>query len=151
MIPAESAHDTIAALGEVGLLQFKDLNADKSAFQRTYANQVRLQGGVCACLGGVGAAVACVGAWVASNSLQITPHRKCCGWPCKRPAGQAVRRDGPQDQVFSRPGGCGRFAPHAHKPAAPPPAGVTSIAVIPARQAHCCCLCSCTCSWRRPA
>ena len=41
MIPAESAHDTIGALGDVGLLQFKDLNADKSAFQRTYANQVR--------------------------------------------------------------------------------------------------------------
>ena len=41
MIPAESARDTIAALGEVGLLQFKDMNADKSAFQRTYANQVR--------------------------------------------------------------------------------------------------------------
>jgi len=40
MIPAESAHDTIGALGDVGLLQFKDLNADKSAFQRTYANQV---------------------------------------------------------------------------------------------------------------
>jgi V-type H+-transporting ATPase subunit a len=42
MIPAESAHDTIGALGDVGLLQFKDLNADKSAFQRTYANQVRI-------------------------------------------------------------------------------------------------------------
>uniref|UniRef100_A0A7S0VDC6 V-type proton ATPase subunit a n=1 Tax=Polytomella parva TaxID=51329 RepID=A0A7S0VDC6_9CHLO len=41
IIPAESAHDTIAALGEVGLLQFKDLNHDKSAFQRTYANQVK--------------------------------------------------------------------------------------------------------------
>lgn len=41
MIPAESAHDTIGALGDVGLLQFKDLNADKSAFQRTYANQVK--------------------------------------------------------------------------------------------------------------
>lgn len=40
MIPAESAHDTVGALGDVGLLQFKDLNADKSAFQRTYANQV---------------------------------------------------------------------------------------------------------------
>jgi len=40
MVPAESAHDTIGALGDVGLLQFKDLNADKSAFQRTYANQV---------------------------------------------------------------------------------------------------------------
>eukprot|EP00878_Enallax_costatus_P010440 GHUV01010898.1.p1 GENE.GHUV01010898.1~~GHUV01010898.1.p1 ORF type:complete len:788 (+),score=229.98 GHUV01010898.1:234-2597(+) len=41
MIPAESAHDTVGALGDVGLLQFKDLNADKSAFQRTYANQVK--------------------------------------------------------------------------------------------------------------
>ncbi len=40
MIPAESAHDVVAALGDVGLLQFKDLNSDKSAFQRTYANQV---------------------------------------------------------------------------------------------------------------
>jgi hypothetical protein len=41
MVPAESAHGTIAALGEVGMLQFKDLNADKSAFQRTFANHVR--------------------------------------------------------------------------------------------------------------
>ena len=41
MIPADTAHDTVEALGEVGLLQFKDLNTDKSAFQRTYANQVR--------------------------------------------------------------------------------------------------------------
>ncbi len=40
MIPAESAHGTISVLGDVGLLQFKDLNADKSAFQKTYANQV---------------------------------------------------------------------------------------------------------------
>lgn len=40
MVPAQSAHDTIAGLGEVGLLQFKDLSADKSAFQRTYASQV---------------------------------------------------------------------------------------------------------------
>lgn len=40
MIPAEAAHDTIAALGEAGLLQFKDLNADKTAFQRAYAAQV---------------------------------------------------------------------------------------------------------------
>lgn len=35
MIPAEAAHGTIAALGEVGMLQFKDLNADRTAFQRT--------------------------------------------------------------------------------------------------------------------
>lgn len=41
IIPSESAHDTVAALGEVGLLQFKDLNASKSAFQRTYAHQVK--------------------------------------------------------------------------------------------------------------
>lgn len=41
MVPTESAHDTIGVLGDVGLLQFKDLNADKSAFQRTYANQVK--------------------------------------------------------------------------------------------------------------
>lgn len=41
LIPAESAHETVVALGEeVGLLQFKDLNTDKSAFQRTFANQV---------------------------------------------------------------------------------------------------------------
>lgn len=40
MIPAEAAHDTMEALGEVGLLQFKDMNPEKSAFQRTYANQV---------------------------------------------------------------------------------------------------------------
>ncbi|EFJ47655.1 hypothetical protein VOLCADRAFT_74893 [Volvox carteri f. nagariensis] len=41
MIPADAAHDTVEVLGEIGLLQFKDLNVDKSAFQRTYANQVR--------------------------------------------------------------------------------------------------------------
>ena len=40
MIPAESAHDTMVALGEVGLLQFKDLNPDASPFQKTYASQV---------------------------------------------------------------------------------------------------------------
>ena len=43
MMPAESAHDTVEALGEVGLLQFKDLNKDKSAFQRTFANQALLR------------------------------------------------------------------------------------------------------------
>eukprot|EP00270_Netrium_digitus_P001329 TRINITY_DN1142_c0_g2_i1.p1 TRINITY_DN1142_c0_g2~~TRINITY_DN1142_c0_g2_i1.p1 ORF type:complete len:849 (+),score=282.14 TRINITY_DN1142_c0_g2_i1:60-2549(+) len=41
IIPAESAHDTISYLGQLGLLQFKDLNPDKSPFQRTYANQVK--------------------------------------------------------------------------------------------------------------
>ncbi len=41
MMPAESAHDTVAALGHVGLLQFKDLNTDKSAFQKSYSTQVQ--------------------------------------------------------------------------------------------------------------
>ncbi|GAQ77930.1 vacuolar proton ATPase [Klebsormidium nitens] len=41
IIPAEAAHETVSYLGDIGLLQFKDLNADKSAFQRTYANQVK--------------------------------------------------------------------------------------------------------------
>ncbi|KAL0048361.1 hypothetical protein WJX82_001585 [Trebouxia sp. C0006] len=41
MMPAESAHDTVAALGHVGLLQFKDLNTDKSAFQKSYSTQVK--------------------------------------------------------------------------------------------------------------
>lgn len=44
IIPVESAHDSIAYLGQLGLLQFKDLNADKSPFQRTYANQVKRSG-----------------------------------------------------------------------------------------------------------
>ncbi|GBG69770.1 hypothetical protein CBR_g4601 [Chara braunii] len=41
IVPAESAHDTISYLGEIGLLQFRDLNKDQSLFQRTYANQVK--------------------------------------------------------------------------------------------------------------
>ena len=41
IVPAEAAHDTVTALGEVGLVQFRDLNPDRSAFQRTYANQVK--------------------------------------------------------------------------------------------------------------
>lgn len=40
IIPAEAAHDTIAALGELGLAQFVDLNPSKSAFQRTFATEV---------------------------------------------------------------------------------------------------------------
>lgn len=71
MIPAESAHDTIGALGEVGLLQFKDLNADKSAFQRTYANQVGLLEGVIVprrCH------VCCPG----SSGLTGLKNRRCC-------------------------------------------------------------------------
>ena len=41
IIPAEAAHATVTALGEIGLVQFRDLNPDRSAFQRTYANQVK--------------------------------------------------------------------------------------------------------------
>lgn len=41
IIPAEAAHNTVAHLGELGLLQFKDMNPKKSPFQRTYANQVK--------------------------------------------------------------------------------------------------------------
>ncbi len=41
MIPAESAHSTVLALGDIGLLQFKDLCSDRSAAQRNYASQVR--------------------------------------------------------------------------------------------------------------
>ncbi|XP_074557988.1 V-type proton ATPase subunit a3-like [Curcuma longa] len=41
IIPVESAHRTLSYLGDLGLVQFKDLNADKSPFQRTYANQIK--------------------------------------------------------------------------------------------------------------
>ncbi|KAG6761569.1 hypothetical protein POTOM_034797 [Populus tomentosa] len=45
IIPIESAHHTVSYLGDLGLLQFKDvlqmLNADKSPFQRTYAAQIK--------------------------------------------------------------------------------------------------------------
>ncbi|XP_057451460.1 V-type proton ATPase subunit a1-like [Lotus japonicus] len=41
IIPAESAHRAISYLGELGLLQFRDLNAEKSPFQRTFVNQVK--------------------------------------------------------------------------------------------------------------
>ncbi|XP_019415420.1 PREDICTED: V-type proton ATPase subunit a3-like isoform X1 [Lupinus angustifolius] len=41
IIPIESAHRSISYLGDLGLFQFKDLNADKSPFQRTYAAQIK--------------------------------------------------------------------------------------------------------------
>ncbi|XP_055829730.1 V-type proton ATPase subunit a1-like [Solanum dulcamara] len=41
IIPAESAHRAITYLGQLGLLQFRDLNAEKSPFQRTFVNQVK--------------------------------------------------------------------------------------------------------------
>ncbi|EPS59200.1 hypothetical protein M569_15610, partial [Genlisea aurea] len=41
IIPMESAHLAISHIGELGLIQFKDLNADKSPFQRAYAVQIK--------------------------------------------------------------------------------------------------------------
>nr|CAB3496486.1 unnamed protein product [Digitaria exilis] len=41
IIPSESAHLTVSYLGDLGLIQFKDLNAEKSPFQRTYAAQIK--------------------------------------------------------------------------------------------------------------
>ncbi|KAG1365695.1 putative V-type proton ATPase subunit a1 [Cocos nucifera] len=41
IMPVESAHRAISYLGELGMLQFKDLNDDKSPFQRTFVNQVK--------------------------------------------------------------------------------------------------------------
>lgn len=41
IIPIESAHRTISYLGDLSLFQFKDLNAEKSPFQRTYAAQIK--------------------------------------------------------------------------------------------------------------
>lgn len=44
IIPIESAYLTVANLGDLGLVQFKDLNAEKSPFQRTYATQIKRSG-----------------------------------------------------------------------------------------------------------
>ena len=41
IVPAEAAHDTVLSLGEIGLVQFKDMNPSKSGFQRTYYKQVK--------------------------------------------------------------------------------------------------------------
>ncbi|KAE9600619.1 hypothetical protein Lal_00046350 [Lupinus albus] len=41
IIPVESSHRAISYLGQLGLLQFRDLNADKSPFQRMFVNQVK--------------------------------------------------------------------------------------------------------------
>ncbi|KAJ6927283.1 V-type proton ATPase subunit a3-like isoform X1 [Populus alba x Populus x berolinensis] len=41
IIPIESAHHTVSYIGDLGHVQFKDLNADKSPFQRTYAAQIK--------------------------------------------------------------------------------------------------------------
>lgn len=44
IIPIESAHRTISYLGDLGFFQFKDLNVEKSPFQRTYAAQIKRLG-----------------------------------------------------------------------------------------------------------
>ncbi|XP_039032890.1 V-type proton ATPase subunit a1-like isoform X2 [Hibiscus syriacus] len=41
IIPVESAHRAVSYLGELGLLQLRDLNAEKSPFQRAFVNQVK--------------------------------------------------------------------------------------------------------------
>ncbi|KAL6524733.1 V-type proton ATPase subunit a2 [Orobanche minor] len=41
IIPIESAYYAISYLGDLGLFQFKDLNTEKSPFQRTYATQIK--------------------------------------------------------------------------------------------------------------
>lgn len=44
-IQNDAAHDTLHELGEIGSLQFKDMNSEKSAFQRLFV-QVRDRPGV---------------------------------------------------------------------------------------------------------
>ena len=41
LIPSESAHDTIEAIGRLGKLQFRDLNENQAAFSKTFASQVK--------------------------------------------------------------------------------------------------------------
>ncbi|KAJ3194563.1 H(+)-transporting V0 sector ATPase subunit a [Irineochytrium annulatum] len=40
-IPLEIGQQTVAELGEQGLIEFRDLNDDSNAFQRTYVNEIR--------------------------------------------------------------------------------------------------------------
>ncbi|KAI0062022.1 ATPase V0/A0 complex subunit [Artomyces pyxidatus] len=40
-VPAEVAHDTVAELGELGNVQFKDLNPDVNQFQRSFIGEIR--------------------------------------------------------------------------------------------------------------
>lgn len=40
-LQSESAYNTVAELGELGLVQFRDLNPDVNAFQRKFINDVR--------------------------------------------------------------------------------------------------------------
>ncbi|KAL7747917.1 H(+)-transporting V0 sector ATPase subunit a [Sorochytrium milnesiophthora] len=40
-MPAELAQPTVAELGDIGVVEFRDLNGDLSAFQRAYVNEIR--------------------------------------------------------------------------------------------------------------
>lgn len=40
-IQSESAYDSINELGELGLVQFRDLNPNVNAFQRKFVNELR--------------------------------------------------------------------------------------------------------------
>lgn len=40
-VPAEVAHDTVAELGELGNVQFKDLNPSVNPFQRSFVGEIR--------------------------------------------------------------------------------------------------------------
>ena len=47
-IQNDAAHDTLHELGNVGVLQFKDLNTEKSAFQRLFVQVRHPTSGFCA-------------------------------------------------------------------------------------------------------
>ncbi|QRV86798.1 V-type H+-transporting ATPase subunit I [Ceratobasidium sp. AG-Ba] len=41
IVPSELAHDTVVELGELGNVQFKDLNPDVNPFQRSFVGEIR--------------------------------------------------------------------------------------------------------------
>lgn len=40
-LQSESAYNCVSELGEIGLIQFNDLNAEVNAFQRKFVNEIR--------------------------------------------------------------------------------------------------------------